>query len=57
MSKQGGLLDVVWYIIFLLVVWHVAHGHIDDYYAMLISTVFGMAYKIYCFLSIFEVHQ
>jgi hypothetical protein len=53
MSKQGVLLDVVCYITFPLVVWHVAHGHIDDYYAMLISTVPGMAYKIYCFLSIF----
>ncbi|MED4971326.1 VC0807 family protein [Parageobacillus toebii] len=56
MSKQVVLLDVVCYIIFPLVVWYAARGHIGDYYAMLVSAVPGMVYTVYRFFSIRRIN-
>ncbi|RWZ58091.1 hypothetical protein EQV77_09920 [Halobacillus fulvus] len=46
------LLDVICYIIFPLVVWHMLRDDLGDYYAMLLTTVPGIVYTIYRFFAL-----
>ncbi|MGP4081866.1 VC0807 family protein [Pseudalkalibacillus sp. R45] len=52
MKKYIALLDIIFYVIFPLVVWHYGREIIGDYYAMLVSSVPGILYSIYRFYEI-----
>ncbi|MEN1934747.1 VC0807 family protein [Paenibacillus sp. 102] len=41
--------DLIFYLVFPFVIWKFAKTHIDPYYAMLISSVPGILYTLYCF--------
>lgn len=49
MKKNFGLLDLIFYIIFPLIVWNEMKDILGEYYAMLLSTVPGVVYSLYRF--------
>lgn len=46
MHKNVGIVDLIFYVVFPLVIWHFSRKYIDDYYDMLISSVPGIIYSI-----------
>jgi hypothetical protein len=52
MKRYVAILDIVFYVVFPLIVWHGGRGLIGDYYAMLVSSVPGILYSIYRFYEI-----
>lgn len=51
MKNKVVLWDLICYLIFPLVIWNVLNDRIDEYYAMLISTVPGIIYSIVRFIE------
>lgn len=56
MSKNIVLWDLIFYIIFPIVVWNFSKGIIGDYYAMLLSSVPGIIYSLIRFISLKRVN-
>jgi hypothetical protein len=56
LRKNIVLLDLICFVIFPLAVWNVSKDYIDDYYAMLISSVPGIIYSIYRFYELKRIH-
>ncbi|MGM7703562.1 VC0807 family protein [Pseudalkalibacillus sp. Hm43] len=52
MKRYVAVLDIVFYVVFPLIVWHGGRDLIGDYYAMLVSSVPGILYSIYRFYEI-----
>ncbi|WP_237582644.1 VC0807 family protein [Pontibacillus yanchengensis] len=50
------LLDIICYVIFPLVIWHMLRDVIGDYYAMLLSSVPGIIYTVYRFKALKKVN-
>ncbi|MCA0972005.1 hypothetical protein LCM20_15470 [Halobacillus litoralis] len=55
-QKNTALLDVIFYLIFPLAVWHLMRDVIGDYYAMLLSSVPGILYTVYRFYALKKVN-
>ncbi|WP_455660557.1 VC0807 family protein [Pradoshia sp.] len=51
MKNKVVIWDLICYLIFPLVIWNVLNDRIDEYYAMLISTVPGIIYSIVRFIE------
>ncbi|WP_445613802.1 VC0807 family protein [Geobacillus sp. YF-1] len=49
MGKRVVMLDVVFYVVFPIVLWHALRGPVGEYGAMLICTVPGAVYTVYRF--------
>ncbi|MDM5156435.1 VC0807 family protein [Bacillus sp. DX1.1] len=50
------LFDIIFYLVFPFVIWKFAKTYIDPYYAMLISSVPGILYTLYCFKKEKQFH-
>ncbi|MYL34491.1 hypothetical protein GLW08_13270 [Pontibacillus yanchengensis] len=50
------MLDIICYVIFPLVIWHMLRDPIGDYYAMLLSSVPGIIYTIYRFKALKKIN-
>ncbi|WP_397538664.1 VC0807 family protein [Rummeliibacillus pycnus] len=50
MQKSVGILDLIFYAVFPIVIWQFSRKYIDDYYAMLISSVPGIIYSMIRFI-------
>ncbi|SFI48494.1 MULTISPECIES: VC0807 family protein [unclassified Bacillus (in: firmicutes)] len=48
--------DIIFYLIFPFVIWKFGKQYIDAYYAMLISSVPGILYTLYCFKKERQFH-
>ncbi|MED4918498.1 VC0807 family protein [Geobacillus thermodenitrificans] len=55
MEKRMVMLDVVFYVVFPIVLWYALRGPVGEYGAMLICTVPGAIYTVYRFWSIRRV--
>lgn len=49
--KRKVFLEIVMYLVFPLVIWNLGRKELNDYYAMLLTTVPGIAYTIYSFVK------
>lgn len=56
MQRNVVIWDVICYLIFPIVIWHIGKDLMGNYYAMLISSVPGIIYSIIRFLSIKKVN-
>ncbi|MED1204616.1 VC0807 family protein [Heyndrickxia acidicola] len=52
MNKQIVLSDIICYLIFPLVIWHVCRSMLGDYPAMLVSSIPGILYTVYRFIAV-----
>ncbi|MEL3971084.1 VC0807 family protein [Rossellomorea oryzaecorticis] len=56
MHKNIVLSDVIFYLIFPIVIWNIGRDHIGDYYAMLVSSVPGIIYSVIRFILLKKVN-
>ncbi|MGG0658657.1 VC0807 family protein [Rummeliibacillus pycnus] len=56
MQKNVGIFDLIFYGVFPLIIWHFSRNYIDDYYAMLISSVPGIVYSIIRFFLLKKIN-
>ncbi|MEI4829251.1 VC0807 family protein [Bacillus sp. FJAT-53711] len=55
-QNHKALYDIVFYLIFPFVIWKFGKHYVDAYYAMLISSVPGIFYTLYCFKKERQFH-
>ncbi|MGF9963140.1 VC0807 family protein [Bacillus rhizoplanae] len=55
-QNYKALYDIVFYLIFPFVIWNFGKHYMDAYYAMLISSVPGIFYTLYCFKKERQFH-
>lgn len=55
-QNKKAIFDIVFYLVFPFLIWKFAKTHIDPYYAMLISSVPGIFYTLYCFKKEKQFH-
>ncbi|MFJ8260813.1 VC0807 family protein [Rummeliibacillus sp. NPDC094406] len=56
MQKNVGIFDLIFYGVFPLIIWHFSRKYIDDYYAMLISSVPGIVYSMIRFFLLKKIN-
>ncbi|SDL93044.1 VC0807 family protein [Sediminibacillus halophilus] len=56
MKKNIVLLDIIFYVLFPLFIWHFIRDFIGDYYAMLLSSVPGIIYSVYRFFELKRIN-
>jgi hypothetical protein len=56
LHKNIVLSDVIFYLIFPIVIWNIGKDYIGDYYAMLISSVPGIIYSVIRFILLKKVN-
>ncbi|MTT31721.1 hypothetical protein GMB86_06805 [Terrilactibacillus sp. BCM23-1] len=56
MNKNIIVCDFILYLIFPLVIWNVFKNYMDDYYAMLISSIPGIVYSIIRFILLKKIN-
>ncbi|MEL3971089.1 VC0807 family protein [Rossellomorea oryzaecorticis] len=56
MQKKIVLGDVIFYLIFPIVIWNLGRDYIGDYYAMLLSSVPGIIYSVIRFILLKKVN-
>ncbi|CAH0347439.1 VC0807 family protein [Bacillus sp. CECT 9360] len=56
MKKYIFLLDLLFYLVFPLLIWNVGRAYIGDYNSMLVSSIPGILYSIYRFYEIRKVN-
>lgn len=55
-NRKFIVLDLICYVAFPLMVWHLTRDWIGDYYAMLLSSVPGIIYTVYRFLALKKIN-
>ncbi|WP_053220210.1 VC0807 family protein [Virgibacillus senegalensis] len=56
MKRNIVLLDIIFYVLFPLFIWHFIRDFIGDYYAMLLSSVPGILYSVYRFFELKRIN-
>ncbi|MCA1054334.1 hypothetical protein LCM10_04985 [Rossellomorea aquimaris] len=56
MQKNIVLGDIIFYLIFPIVIWNISRDYIGDYYAMLLSSVPGIIYSVIRFILLKKVN-
>ncbi|QTM98842.1 hypothetical protein ERJ70_05745 [Sediminibacillus dalangtanensis] len=56
MKKNIVLLDIIFYVLFPLFIWHFIRDFIGDYYTMLLSSVPGIIYSVYRFFELKRIN-
>ncbi|MFS1518785.1 VC0807 family protein [Bacillus sp. SCS-151] len=56
MKNNVVIFDIIFYVVFPLVVWNLGRDYIGDYYAMLLSSVPGIIYSLYRFFQLKKVN-
>lgn len=56
MRKNVIISDLIFYVIFPLVIWNLGRDYLGDYYAMLVSSVPGIIYSMIRFILLKRIH-